>query len=239
MARRTDFKKAITYTGQKIKGWVTFSYKIDGVRMLYRNGRYVTRNDKTPVGFHKALSEDAKREIRLANDVEIYTGDFHQVQGGLSQLEPEQFINRDNIYSLATLDRRLIIDTVENPSESLVEQRLEEALALGYEGLVLRSEERWYRVKPKHTADVRITGYFEQHDKHGNPKGILGGWTTNYGNVTAMKDEVRVAFWREPESYIGDLIEVEYKELYKTGKFRYAVKFLRFRLDKEEESFDT
>ena len=33
------YMKAITYTGQKIKGPVDISYKIDGVRILYRNGK--------------------------------------------------------------------------------------------------------------------------------------------------------------------------------------------------------
>ena len=59
MTRRTDFQKAITYTGQKIKGQVDISYKIDGVRILYRDGKLVTRNNNEPPGLLKALSREA------------------------------------------------------------------------------------------------------------------------------------------------------------------------------------
>ena len=39
MGRRTDFQAAISYKGQAIKGKAVISYKIDGVRVLYRDGQ--------------------------------------------------------------------------------------------------------------------------------------------------------------------------------------------------------
>jgi hypothetical protein len=248
LTRRTDFRKANSYTGQKIKGIVDVSYKIDGVRMLFRDGKFVTRNDKTPPGFDRAVSEDAKEKIELFEDCELYNGSFFGTNGPLSQHEPEiDVIGADDVYPLDYsviggdhhFDPRLTIDRVENPSYDYVMGHLTKALELGYEGLVLRTQDRWYRVKPYYTADVYVTGWFEQLDKAKNPKGQLGGFDTNYGKVTAFSDKERVALWENPAQYVGRLIEVVYRELYDTGKFRYCVTFSRFRDDKDEESFDT
>jgi hypothetical protein len=239
MPRRTDFRKANTYTGQKIKGTVTVSYKIDGVRILYRDGEFRTRNDKVPPGLDKALTDGAKELIRQYGDCEIYKGSFFESNSPLQRHDPEVgCINASHIYPLVDLDERLLIAVVDNVQPEEVEEVLQGALDSGYEGLVLRTEDRWYRVKPKATADVFITGWFEQLDKHKNPKGQLGGFDTAYGKVTAFTEEMRQKLWDNPEQYVGKLIEVEYKELYDTGSFRYAVKFLRFRDDKDTESFD-
>ena len=45
--------------------------------------------------------------------------------------------------------------------------------------------------------------------------------------------------FRAATTYTGRLMEVQYKELFVSGSFRYAVTFLRFRDDKDTESFDT
>jgi hypothetical protein len=243
MTRRTDFQKAITYTGQKIKGPVEISYKIDGVRLLYREDELVTRNNKTPPGLQLACTWQALEKLRHNGDCELYTGKFKDVQGPISQHEPEpnQF-TADHVYPLVELDERLFVARFEEGLEKdspTVQSYLGDAIELGYEGLVLRTPDKWYRVKPKATADVRITGYFEQLDKHKVRKNQLGGFTTNYGNVTAFTEKLRQELWDNPEQHVGKLMEVEYKELYDTGSFRYAVKFIRFRDDKEEESFDT
>jgi hypothetical protein len=242
MTRRTDFQKAITYTGQKIKGPVDISYKIDGVRILYRDGKLVTRNNNEPPGLLKALTLQAAEKIKKYGDCEIYTGKFKDVQGPISRHDPEtSSLTSLDVYPLDKLDPRLYLTTVGyiEKDAQFIQDYLVKAVANGYEGLVLRTADKWYRVKPRATADVRITGYFEQVDKNKNPKGILGGFDTNYGKVTAFSDELRKLLWDNPEQYIGQLMEVRYKELYDTGSFRYAVTFLRFRTDKDEESFDT
>lgn len=249
MTRRTDFRKANSYTGQKIKGPVEISYKIDGVRMLYRDGEFVTRNNKIPPGFAQATTQEAKDRIREYGDCELYTGSFFGTNGPLQQHSPVVgCIGEQHVYPLDfcndndtehRYDSRLIIRTVENPDYNLVMRHLGDALALGFEGLVLRTEDRWYRVKPHFTADVYVTGWFEQLDKAKNPKGQLGGFDTNYGKVTAFSDSDRVSLWENPEQYVGRLIEVVYRELYHTGSFRYCVTFQRFRDDKDEETFDT
>lgn len=248
MSRRTDFRKANSYTGQKIKGVVDVSYKIDGVRMLYRDGEFVTRNNKIPPGFNLATTQEAKQKIKEFGDCEIYRGGFFESNSPLQQHLPEiGIIGEQHVYPLDFencgvdhhFDSRLVICSIENPTEDFIYGHLTKALELGFEGLVLRTEDRWYRVKPHYTADVYITGWFEQLDKAKNPKGQLGGFDTKYGKVTAFSDEERVALWDNPQQYVGRLMEVVYRELYATGSFRYCVTFTRFRDDKSEESFDT
>lgn len=249
MTRRKDFRAATTYTGQKIKGIVEISYKIDGVRLLRRDGQLVTRNNKVPPGLDIALTEAAKLKIALFGDCEVYTGSFVKSNSPMQQHEPEvNCLTDDMVYPLDfrdfmgnknQLDQRLHVTTVCDPDPAEIQIHLMVALDKGYEGLVLRTDERWYRVKPKHTADVFITGNFEQLDKNKVPKGQLGGFDTTYGKVTAFTDEMRQQLWDNPDQYTGRLMEVQYKELFDSGSFRYAVTFLRFRDDKDTESFDT
>lgn len=248
MTRRKDFRAATTYTGQKIKGIVSISYKIDGVRILYRDGQLVTRNNKVPPGLDIALTDEAKADIKFYGDCEVYAGSFVESNSPMQQHEPTpNCLTRDMVYPLDfndfsenhVVDPRLYVTTVCDPDPAEIQIHLMEALDKGYEGLVLRTDERWYRVKPKHTADVFITGNFEQLDKNKVPKGQLGGFDTAYGKVTAFTDEMRQQLWDNPGQYTGRLMEVQYKELFESGSFRYAVTFLRFRDDKDTESFDT
>jgi len=242
MTRRTDFRKAITYNGQVIQGLTTISYKIDGVRILYRDGKFVTRNNKVPPGLDIALTTEAKDKIREFKDCEVYKGNFFASNSPLSKHNPEVgCIGVDDIYTLDELDDRLYVDKMYflMKNSTVVRIYLTKAIDKGYEGLVLRNDKHWYRVKPQSYADVYITGWFEQLDKNKNPKGCLGGFTTNYGNVTAFTKEKRDELWDNPEQYVGKLMCVRYKERYHTGNFRYAVTFQDFRTDKDTESFDT
>lgn len=243
MARRTDFQAAKSYTGQAIKGKCTIAYKIDGVRILERGSKFLTRNNKVSPGFDQAVSEEAKQKIRdTGGDAEIYLGNFHASNGPLQQHEPEvDCVQPTHVYPLSAgnMDQRLFISNFEDPSPALIAGLLEDAVAKGYEGLVIRNAKHWYRVKPSATADVFITGWFEQLDKDKNPKGQLGGFETNWGKVTAFSEEMRKKLWDNPQQYVGRLMTCTYKERYHTGKFRYCVTFNHFRDDKDTESFDT
>lgn len=250
MVRRTDFKGASTYTGQKLKGECSLSYKIDGVRILSRGFEFVTRNDKSPPGLRLAMTLEAKAKVKKYGDVEVYKGSFVASNSPMQQHTPEiGCIDSQHIFPLDytddfhrehCYDERLHVGTFVDPTRDLIRKLLQEALDLGYEGLVIRAANgKWYRVKPEYTADVYITGWFEQEDIYGEPKGQLGGFTTAYGKVTAFTDEMRVELWDNPEQYVGQMMTVRYKELYPSGSFRYCVKFMHLRSDKDEEAFDT
>ena len=244
MPRRKDFQAATTYNGQRINKVCEISYKIDGVRILCRDGKFVTRNNKVPPGLDIALTPDAKLKLIEYGDCEVFKGSFFETNGPLSRHDPEpNCIGVDDIYQLdhGMLDDRLYVNTISNleKDSDYIKVALRHAVAQGYEGLVIRTATHWYRVKPSATADVYITGYFEQLDKKKVPKGQLGGFNTNYGKVTAFSDEMRKELWDNPSQYIGKMMTVTYKERYHTGKFRYCVTFNHFRTDKDEESFDT
>ena len=250
MSRRTDFIKASTYTGQKIKGACELNYKIDGVRILHRNGQLVTRNDKVPPGLDAAMQSVAKGKVKLFGDCEIYKGSFFASNSPMQRHDPETgCIGFDDVYPLDytdqegnkhCVDKRLKIGVFCDPSPDVIRAHLQSALDLGYEGLVLRAANgKWYRVKPEYTADVYITDYFEQLNTAKEPKGQLGGFDTTYGKVTAFTEWMRKELWNDPGQHVGKMMTVQYKELYDTGSFRYCVKFLRFRDDKDEEAFDT
>ena len=235
------FRKATTYSGQKLKGVFTISYKIDGVRMLYQDGEYTTRSGKTPRGFDGAVPEHVKIKIRQYGDCEVYKNDFLTTNSILSNGASNGLFAYENVYPLGNIERGhpLFIAEVTNPEPAYIWELMKKANAEGYEGLVIRGATHWYRVKPTSTADVFVTGFFEQNDINGNPKGVLGGFNTEYGKVTAFTAKDRKLLWDNPEQHVGKLIEVSYKELYPTGNFRFAVRFLRFRNDKLTVSFDT
>ena len=244
------YTHANTYSGQKIKGEAILSYKIDGVRTLFKQGKIVSRSGTEFPGFHYGLSPGARAKIRMYRDCEVFLGNFKDTISAVSQHKPPVgCITEDHVYPLIGcphgVDRRLYICHVHDVVATKVLEYLDSALFQGYEGLVIRAGERligkdrWYRVKPTYTADVKITGWFEQHDKNKKKKGQLGGFITPYGRVTAMSEDNRKLFWDNPDQYLGRMMEVEYKELYDSGNFRYGVTFKRFRDDKSEESFDT
>lgn len=243
------YQKATSYYGQSIRGKTTISYKIDGCRVLYKDGKFISRAKKKYPGLDKALTGMAKEKIAHYKDCEIYIESFKITNSYLQRNNPPEDVIKDHhIYPLdfnftgdkpMDVDPRLVVGVVNNPKPTEVDKYLMEALSKRYEGIVLRTATNWYRVKPTKTADVRITGFFEQFDKHKNPKDVLGGFTTRYGRVTAFCNEDRVDMWVDPSIYIGKIMEVQFRELYDTGNFRYAVKFLRMRSDKDEESFDT
>ncbi len=101
------------------------------------------------------------------------------------------------------------------------------AVAKGYEGLILRQDKRWLKVKPIDTFDVEILSLIEGKGKY---KGKLGALVTSLGNVgTGFTDEEREDIWEN--KYIGNTVEVSYMHLTEDGKFRHP-RFLRIRFDK-------
>jgi len=245
VSRRTDFTKALTYTGQKLKGISRIERKIDGVRLLHREGKIVTRNNKVPPGLEKFVTPEGLNKIRHFGDCELYRRgcNFHFINGNLNKHNPEMLVGTADVFPLnyhpEGADPRLTLAMIRDLGKEEADQLMEGAVSKGYEGLIIRNNGRWYRHKPTLTADVRVTGWFEQKDVKGNLKGQLGGFDTAYGKVTAFTEALRKELWVNPQQHVGKLMQVSYKELYETGKFRYAVKFMHFRTDKDEEAFDT
>ena len=221
--------KAKAWKENDLEGKWEFERKIDGVRMLRDDaGRPVSRNLKPLFNLDGVDS--------AITDAEIFTGAWETTVTAVKKQTGEPPVKEEWVYSLyPEVDKRLKLGVVTNPTAATINKMLETQVALGDEGLILRSVEdpsKWLKVKTKYTADVRITGLQAGGGKY---VGVLGAFMTNYGNVGTGLTDAQRAEYNNP-ALIGSLIEVEYMELTNGGKFRHP-RFVRFRTDKDEESF--
>lgn len=78
----------------------------------------------------------------------------------------------------------VLMDVLRVPDAESLEAAYQEFLVRGYEGLMAKSmnglyhwtrHPDWQRYKPTETADVKVIAAYEEEDKHGKPKGTLGG----------------------------------------------------------------
>lgn len=237
-----EFIKASNLVKQTTTNIAVVTRKVDGIRLMVDSEnprRIISRNRKVLPGMITALTEGAIEKIEEYKDCEVFKNDFYTTMSLLASHEPEKHvIDEDDIFPLlnSSMDQRLFICNTNNISKQFLKPLMEKEVENGWEGLVIRDGSRWYRYKPSHTADVRIIGYKEQLDIKKRPKNQLGGFNTNYGWVTGFKDVDRVALWDNPKQYLGSIMEVDYKEIGPHGKFRFVVKFVRLRPDKDNES---
>lgn len=211
--RNQMMNKPKLYTGGDLKGEWVFGYKIDGVRALKIDGQVVSRARKPLYNLDGCEFTDA----------EIFFGNWEnsvsavRTQGG----KP---VPQKNVYQLEPLDSRLIIGTFTDPTEVFITQLMLQAVLDGYEGLVLRQGDVWYKVKPKETFDVPVTGIQPGTGKH---SGRMGALLTPKGKVgTGFSDAQRSALM----DCVGCVIEVECMSLTPAGKFRHP-RFIRVRED--------
>lgn len=209
---------------KKLKGvWYVYR-KLDGVRILRNTyGAVVSRNSK-PLYNCDALQ---------FRDAEYFDTNWNI---SVSAVRTESYVptSQQNVYELrdGAVDTRLELTTVLNPCFAILQEQMQEQLAKGDEGLVIRSMGRWLKVVPKLQADVRITGFKEGT---GRLKGTLGSIQTAHGSVgSGFDDELRNVIWANRAYLIGKIIQVEYREVTEDGKLRFPA-FVRFRYDKEEE----
>jgi len=206
------------WNGKDLKGTWQVTLKIDGVRMLRdEDGNPVSRSGKPLYNL-----ENIDKDI---TDAEVYDTDWKTSVSLVRTKHTTVKVLPDQVYTLDPLDLRLDVEEVQDPSATAIRAWLETALAQNYEGLVLRQEDKWIKVKPKETYDVQVTGKIEGTGKY---IGKLGAFTTDMGNVgTGLTDKDREEYWTDTPT----LIEVECMSLTPDGKFRHPV-FKRVRWDK-------
>ncbi len=204
-----------TWDGSDLEGEWLFTYKLDGVRAIIKEGVALSRAGK-PLR-NLPLDRDG--------DFEVFTGSWEGTIGCVRG-HMRRMVRREQLYSLEPLDLRLLEGTHKNPRAELVGAMLGKALALGHEGLVLRQGDTWLKVKPRNTYDVPVTGVTEGK---GRNVGRLGALVTPLGKVgTGFTDERREQLASLP---LGTVIEVACMELTPNGKFRHP-RFVRVRWDK-------
>lgn len=203
-----------TYKGETLYD-VEISYKIDGVRA-----------HKTSEG---VVSRAGKPLYNITMDceiAEIFCGSWEETVS-MVRTHIGKPVPKNCIYNLSPIDPRLYVGFYKVITSDVVELLFTEALSTGYEGLVLSTSKHKYKVKPKETEDIIITGIIEGTGKY---KGMLGAFVTPKGKVgTGFTDEQRATFFSP--TYIGTLIEVESMGGTPNGKFRHP-RFIRERFDK-------
>jgi len=230
----TVYVKATHHNDKQLKGWWEVTYKIDGVRALRdSNGNVLSRNSKPLYNLNTLEFTDA----------EIYRENW-ETSVSLVRTQSYKEINQEDVYQLAngTLDERLIPDIhMYSPTAEARIYEMEQAVALGYEGIVLRGKSprgiyQWIKVVPKITIDIRITGY-EMSDKR---IGYIKNFQTEWGKIPATGfpiEELDVIAANGAASYVGKIAEMEFREWTPAKKMRFPA-WLRWRFDKDEESLD-
>lgn len=217
--------KAKHWDGGNLQGYWKVTRKVDGVRALWNGQQWLSRANK-PL-FNIPDPVDGKK------DVEIYLGNFRDSFRAVRTkhvLPGTPRVEHHNMYSLIDpIDDRLYVRGVVNPTEEFIKEHLKDALAKGFEGLVLRSIGTWLKVKPIETHDIPITGYGVGEGKH---IGRLGFLKTSKGDVgTGFTDAERNELWKRREELVGSVIEVSCMQMTPDGMFRHPV-FIRERPDK-------
>lgn len=202
------FKK---YKDNLSKALVT--YKIDGVRLHVENGQHLSRAGK-PLYNLPALDDGI---------YEVYKDNW-ETSVSICRTRQGEIIDKLHIYKLyPDYDDRLIHGKYEITPE-ILDKFLKQAINEGFEGLVLRNEGVFYKIKPVETYDVEVTGVQMGTGRHG---GRMGALITDLGKVgTGFTDKDR-----ESLDWIGSTIEVACMSLTPSGKFRHP-RFIRKRIDK-------
>lgn len=235
------------WNGKDLKGTWHVTIKIDGVRALWVHdqplststmgiGHWESRAGKPLYNIPAPFISITTEQWWPGTDCELYLGSLKETIRACRtiRLKPDTpVIRREHLYSLDPLDKRLDLGLVENPTADWINSRLASVNGQGFEGLVLRQGDKWLKVKPHDTYDVRVLGVIEGNGKH---KGRLGYIQTIMGDVgTGFSDTEREEIWhRLRHLQIGDMnvtIEVECMQLTPDGKFRHA-RFIRERFDK-------
>lgn len=205
--------KIKNYTGQDLTECKVF-VKVDGIQAISTEEGPVSRSGK-PL---RNLPE-------FQGIVEVFTGSWGDTSSRVRSFDSER-ITEDHLYSLyPETDRRLYVGEWETLREDQVKRILEAALSNCYEGLVIQSNQGWYKVKPVHSIDLEVTGWV---NGSGMNSDRIGALITERGRVSAgLTHEMR----EMKDSLIGKVIEIEYMEETVHGKLRHP-RLLRIRWDK-------
>ena len=131
--------KADTWDGGPLKGEWEVTTKIDGVRILKKGGKWVTRGEK-------GLFNLPDPATMPHDDYEVYVGNFTDTIWAVRTKDGRP-IDKGYLYSLAPLDSRLVFaPDIKNPTAKLIKKLMNQCIADGNEGLVLRQGDKWRAV---------------------------------------------------------------------------------------------
>ncbi len=205
------------WNGEDLHGVWDATLKIDGVRAINNGDGIVSRAGKPLFGNIQKLSH-------LITDAEIYCGSFKDTVSIVRSYDKQ--VRPEHIFSLQPLDKRLFLGTVTDPTAKQIKAAMKAVTDAGHEGMVLRQGTTWLKVKPVHTYDVKVIGWYAGKGKH---EGKIGGFITDKGRVgTGLTDKMRAT---NPKGWMGETIEVACMGLTDKGMFRQP-RYIRHRFDK-------
>ena len=222
-----EINKPTSWNRRALAGTWHVTLKVDGVRAIWHDEYgWISRAGKPLYNIPPYQGGPL--------DCELYVGSFRDTiiatRTKFRKTDTPAILH-EHLFGLDILDGRLNAGALRNPSVDDIFAKLCSAQASGFEGIVLRQEDRWIKVKPHETLDVPITGFSEGRGKHAGRLGII---TTTLGDIgSGFSDEERVALWAEANAgtLIGQVVEVSAMGLSAAGKFRHPV-FVRMRPDK-------
>jgi DNA ligase-1 len=255
-----DVMLAKLFNRHRVKFPCFASPKIDGVRAIFRDGKFYSRNGHIYEGLEH-LEEKLQKVPHVLDGELTVPGKTFQVASGLIRSDfkvpgaafsvfdlpdyRQPFINR-----LTRMDD--ILYNVD-PKVSIVNHMLmkdldqlmdfyEAARGLGYEGAMVKPYDYkykgtrswdWMKMKNVSTEDLKVIDVFEGEGKY---VGQLGGIVVDYNGTSVrvgsgFTDDQRERLWGIPEYVIGRVAEVLFMEVTDSGSLRHP-RFVQFRPDK-------
>lgn len=247
--------KPIEWHRVKYPCWATI--KLDGVRAIYRSGKFYFRNGKEIVGL--ASLADLLIDAPVLDGELVCPGlTFQESSGKIRAYAPTDdvefhIIDVPEHPSIEFNDRMTSILCLIGPRIHQLEghfmhdrQQIEKfynaILEQGYEGLVIKPTHyayqnkrsyAWMKMKVTDTIDAKVISMFEGEGKYFNQ---MGGVIIDVDGVqvkvgSGFTDAERYVFWRSPEKILDHVIEVHYHEKTPDGSLRHP-RFKQVRLDK-------
>lgn len=220
--------KPNAWNGKGLTGNWLVTLKLDGVRAIWHDEQgWLSRANKP-------LYNIPPWQHGIARDCELFVGSFRDtIKATRTKFLKDEtpLIKLAHLYGLEPLDTRLRWGTLDDPTAADIRAALQRATEIGFEGLVLRQNGTWIKVKPEETHDVFITGYGEGKGRY---LGRLGFINTARGAVgVGFSDKERQFLWAEAkaERLVGQVVEVSCMQFTPDGLFRHPF-FVRMRPDK-------
>ena len=247
------------FDSKRIKFPCWGSPKLDGVRAIYRDGKFYSRNGHEYSGLNILQKELAHEKVAIDGELLIPDLTFQESSGKIRSYA----ITPDAVFYPFDFpeDKRSFAKRVETlksfvsneyphiiPVHHVILNKLDElsvyygvCLDLGYEGAVIKSWDykytgsrsyHWMKMKPVHTVDLLVIDLFEGTGKY---EGKLGGVICKFGEGTVKVgsgfSDAEREVWYPHRGLVGTWIEVDFMEKTDGDKSLRHPRYIRRRLD--------
>lgn len=226
------------------------SPKLDGLRATFKYGKFYSRLGNEFQGLDKLAAQVVLPfpNAHLDGELMVEGEHFNEISGQLRSFK-ETDNATFNVFDITNYEAPLyeryralqktqfqgqvkLVEHVEAYDEDDIQDLYAEALANGYEGVMVKNSSAiyenarswaWMKVKPTHTKDLKVIGTFEGHGKY---EGMCGGLIVQHENVPVRVgsglSDVQRGLWADDSSdIIGATVEVAYQEITPDGSLRH------------------